>query len=379
MKPVADLREQMTVVSGLALRGAEALGDGGGDHARAAAAFLTGAHPRKTHGSNIQNGQSVDQVAASTIGSATRLKSLELGTEESAPAGTCDTGYSCLYTSNISWRTPQSPLAKEVDPAAVFDRLFGMPGGGAESLERRQQRQRRTKSVLDHARGQARRLSDQLGANDRRKLDEYLYGVREIELRLAKSEKLDQVETDIPDYPRPAGVPENYAEHVRLLMDMMVLAFQTDATRVASFMFANASSNRTYTNLDISEGHHNISHHGGAREKQKRISKINQFHMSLTGHLVRRLAAIPEGDATVLDNSLILYGSGISDGNSHDHSDLPICVFGRGGGTVESGRHLRVRPRTPLTNLYRSMLAVAGAPVDSFSDSSGEIDGFRSF
>jgi hypothetical protein len=373
MQPVSAFREKMNVFSGLSLRGAKALGDGGGDHARSVAAFLTGAHPRKTHGADIQNGVSVDQVAAEKIGSYTRLKSLELGTEASSVGGRCDSGYSCLYTSNISWRTDTSPLPKEINPAAVFERLFGSENE-IENKKFLAQRERRKQSILDFVRSEANSLSHQLGTQDRRKLDEYLYAVRDIERRLQSVDKLDQLEEGISDFPRPEGVPQEYGEHVKLLFDMMVLAFQTDSTRICSFMFANAGSNRSYRNLAIREGHHKLSHHGGAHEKQQKISKINQYHMSLTNHLLTRLDRIPEGDGTLLDNCMILYGSGIADGNAHRHSDLPIAMFGSGGGTIRTGRYVRCRLETPLTNLYCSMLDRVGVHVDSFSDSNGRIE-----
>ena len=371
-----DHRKQMNIITGLALNGAEALGDGGGDHARSVAAFLTGAHPRKTHGSEIRNGISVDQVAAQRIGHLTRLKSLELGAEDSALGGDCDNGYSCLYTSNISWRTATSPLGKEIDPAAVFERMFGSNNRG--SAKAMAAREKRRKSILDFVLSDAKMLSGDLGINDRRKFDEYLYAVRDIERRLQSTEKLGRREQGVPDYPRPVGVPQNYGEHVRLLLDMMALAFQTDTTRISSFMFANAGSNRSYRNLSISGGHHNISHHGNAFAKQQKISKINQYHAGLASHLIDRLAGIKEGDGSLLDNCMILYGSGISDGNRHLHKDLPIALFGGGGNSIDTGRHIRVRSKTPLTNLYRSMLERVGAPVEKFSDSSGVIKELKS-
>ena len=376
LKPVEDYRDEMNIISGLSLDGAFAHGDGGGDHARSVASFLTGAHPKKTHGSNIRNGISVDQVAAEKIGHLTRLKSLELGAEESSTGGQCDTGYSCLYTSNISWRTERSPLSKEVDPAAVFERLFGTGTGG---LDRRSMsaKARGRKSILDFVNNEAKILHDGLGTQDRRKLDEYLYAVRDIERRLAGAQKLDKPETDIESFERPIGVPKIYGEHIKLLMDMMVLAFQTDSTRVASFMYANAGSNRSYRNLEVSDGHHNISHHGNARDKQQKISKINTYHMTLMKHLLGRLDSVPEGNGTLLDNCMVMYGSGIADGNSHSHKNLPIALFGSGGGTIKTGRHIQLRSGTPLTNLYCSMLERVGAPVKKFSDSNGVIDELR--
>ena len=373
MEPIREFRDQMNVFQGLSLRGAKALGDGGGDHARSVASFLTGAHPKKTHGSDIRNGISVDQVAAEIIGSKTRLKSLELGTEGSSSGGRCDSGYSCLYTSNISWRTDTSPLPKEINPAAVFERLFGGEDGVENKIALSKRNQRR-KSILDFAQSEAKSISKQLGQDDRRKLDEYLYAIRDIERRIQSSDKLELSSEDFSNYQRPAGTPRDFGEHIKLLMDMMVLAFQTDSTRIASFMYANAGSNRSYRNLAIREGHHNISHHGRSIEKQKKISKINHYHTTLLAHFLQRLSSIREGERTLLDNSLVVYGSGIADGNSHAHDNLPIAMFGSGGGQIETGRFLRYRTGTPLTNLYRTVLAKCGAPVDSFSDSTGELD-----
>ena len=373
MEPVAGFRDKMNVFKGLSLRGAKSLGDGGGDHARSVAAFLTGAHPKKTHGADIRNGISVDQVAADKIGHLTKLKSLELGTESSSTGGRCDTGYSCLYTSNISWRTDTSPLSKDINPASVFERLFGTSNElrNTKSLAKREARR---KSILDFAHGEAKTLSNHLGAQDRRKLDEYLYAVRDIERRLNSTEKLGSSKEDYSDYPRPVGVPQKYEDHVKLLFDMMVLAFQTDTTRICSFMYANAGSNRSYRSLAIREGHHNISHHGNSKDKQQMISKINQYHMSLAHHLLKRLDSIDEGNGTLLDNSMIMYGSGIADGNSHHHHDLPIAMFGSAGKTIKTGRIIESPSRTPLTNLYCSMLDKVGASVTNFSDSNGRVE-----
>ena len=373
MKPVAKFKKKMNVITGLSLKGAKALGDGGGDHARSVAAFLTGAHPKKTHGSDIKNGISVDQIAAAKIGHLTKLKSLELGTEGSSTGGRCDNGYSCLYTSNVSWRTDRSPIPKEINPVAVFERLFGSDKRG-ENAQALAKRDAKRKSILDFVHGEAKSLSKVLGAQDRRKLDEYLYAVRDIERRLKVTEKLTDKDEDVSNFPRPAGVPRDYGEHVKLLLDMMVLAFQTDSTRVATFMYANAGSNRAYRNLSIRDGHHSISHHGKSRTKQAKISKINTYHMTLASHFLKRLDSIKEGNRTLLDNSLILYGSGIADGNTHRHEDLPIAVFGSGGGSVKTGRFIRQRVGTPLTNLHLSMLEKVGAKVNSFSDSSGTIE-----
>ncbi len=355
LQELAEYRHKFNVLSGLTLNG------------------LTGAHPRKTNGADIQNGTSVDQLAAAAVGGATRLPSLELGTEASAQAGNCDSGYSCVYTSNMSWRTEVSPVAKEIDPALVFDRMFS----GSEwalSPEERARRERRRRSILDLAREDALDLHRALGANDRRKLDEYLHAVRDIELRLQRTEKLAPTDEEALERRRPTGVPRKYAEHVHLLLDMLVLAFQTDTTRIATMMFANAGSNRSYREIGISEGHHDLSHHGNSAEKQSRISAINRFHASLFRHLLARLDSIPEGDGTLLDQCMIVYGSGISDGNAHNHDNLPILLAGGGGGSITTGRHLKYRRETPLTNLYLSLLQRMGIDVDTFSDSTGVLD-----
>ena len=290
------------------------------------ASFLTGAHPKKTQGSNIRNGVSVDQVAAARIGHLTRFPSLQLGTESSAKAGRCDSGYSCAYTSNISWRTPTSPLSKEMDPAAAFERLFG----SFDKLENKAARFRRIsrrKSILDFVQRDAQQMHSRLSASDRRKFDEYLYSIRDIEKRLGNVDKLDKPEIDVSDFQRPMGVPASYSEHVMLMLDIMALAFQTDSTRIISFMFSNAGSNRSYREIGLKGGHHDISHHGNAIAKKRQIAKINQYHMQLFSHLLDRLSSIREGNSTLLDNCMIVYGSGISDGDSHDHSNLPLSLI----------------------------------------------------
>lgn len=372
LEPVAKFKDCMLQLSGLALDGGRAHGDGPGDHARSCASFLTGAHPKKTHGADIKNGISVDQVAAQKIGDKTRFPSLELGIERGSQSGNCDSGYSCAYSANMSWRTETSPVAKEIDPTAVFDRLFGN-GDSQEQGLAKAKRSRYRKSVLDFVLEDAKQLQQRLGASDQRKLDEYLFAVRDIERRIGGADKLPASEQGI-NYSRPAGVPAKFEDHTKLLFDLMTLAFQTDSTRVISFMFANEGSNRNYTEVGVSEGHHTLSHHGSKAEKQKKISKINRFHITLLAHLLERLSSISEGSGTLLDNSMILYGSGLGDGNRHNHDDLPIVVFGKGGGALKTGGHQFHLKNTPLTNLYRSMLEIAGAGVDSFSDSTGLLD-----
>jgi hypothetical protein len=376
MQPLAPVREYLTVLSGLTLDGARPHGDGGGDHARSVAAFLTGAHPKKTDGANIKNGVSVDQVAAAKIGAKTRFPSLELGCEASATAGNCDSGYSCAYTSNISWRDETTPVAKEVNPKAVFDRLFGT-GDESEEGKAKDLRRLKQKSVLDFVMSDAKALHAKLGSTDQKKLDEYLYSVREVERRVVGGDKLPVQEEGVPDYPRPVGVPTDYVEHLRLMYDLMTLAMRTDSTRILSFMYTNDSSNRSYPGLEVREGHHDLSHHGRNKDKQAKIGKINKHHVEQLGYFLEKLKSTPDGDGNLLDNSLIVYGSGIADGDAHNHNDLPIALFGRGGGSVKPGRHLRFEKETPLTNLYLSMLDRVGAPTEKLGDSTGKLNGLE--
>ncbi|WP_149497653.1 DUF1552 domain-containing protein [Roseiconus lacunae] len=370
LERVADYRDQFNVLSGLTLDGARAHGDGGGDHARSVAAFLTGAHPRKTNGADIQNGISVDQATAQYVGDRTPFASLELGLEASAQAGNCDSGYSCAYASNLSWRGPTSPMAKEIDPGALFDRLFA----GQTVKETKTAlsiREKYRKSILDFALEDAKRLHRVLPTVDQRKLDEYLYAVRDVEKRLGGAERLRLTEDGVPDYPRPSGVPKELEQHSDLMMDMVTLAFQTDSTRILSFMFTNAGSNRSYKQIDVSEGHHELSHHGKSEHKQAQIAKINCFHLDRFAYLLGRLRSVPEGRSNLLDNSLIVYGSGISDGDRHNHDDLPILLAGSGGGRIKTGRHVAYKNGTPLCNLYLWMMHQMGADAKAFGDSTG--------
>ena len=373
LKPVAEFKSKMNLLSGLTLNGARALGDGGGDHARSVAAYLTGAHPRKTDGKDIKNGISIDQLAAEEIGKQTRFSSLELGIEASSQSGRCDSGYSCAYSSNMCWRNPTTPVAKEVNPTAVFDRLFGK-GKVKDRGEAKLKREKYKKSILDFVQEDADALKRKLGAGDQRKLEEYLYAVRQIEKQLLGADKLYVPETDVPDYPRPAGVPSQYEEHVKLMMDMMVLAFQTDSTRIQTFMFTNAGSNRNYKQVGAKMGHHDSSHHRKNEDKIANIEKINTYHVTLLRHFLHRLDSVKEGDGTLLDNSMIMYGSGIGDGDRHNHSNLPIALFGSAGKQYETGRHLTFPKETPLTNLYVRLLDDFGIRVDSFGDSNGKLD-----
>ena len=371
LEPLRAFKDDFMVLTGLTADKARPHGDGPGDHARAMSAWLTGRQARKTDGADIRIGISADQVAAQAVGQATRFPSLEIGCEGGKNAGNCDSGYSCAYSSNLSWRGEATPMSKEINPKLLFDRLFGAGPKGDDAAARRD---RYKQSVLDFVAEDAKSLQSTLGANDQRKLDEYLTGVRELELRIAKAPPA--IETDGVKMDRPSGIPRDYKDHNRLMADLLALAFQTDLTRIATFVFANDGSNRSYKDdLSFGEGHHDLSHHQGNKEKLEKIQKINAFHISNLAYLLEKLKAVKEGDGALLDNCMIVYGSGISDGNRHNHDDLPILLAGKAGGTIKPGRHVRHPKETPLTNLYVSMLNRMGVNVDSFGDSKGPLDG----
>lgn len=370
LKPLEPHRKDLLVLTGLTADKARAHGDGGGDHARALAAFLTGCQPRKTDGTDIRAGVSVDQVAASRLADQTRLPSLEIGCDRGAMAGNCDSGYSCVYSSTISWRSATTPVPKEVNPKLIFERLFagGLDADRAKLVQKRQ-------SILDFVKEDAGSLRNQLGANDQRKLDEYFSAVRDIELRIERAQKMPRVQA--PDYQLPAGVPGDYQEHIRILCDLLVLAFQADITRVCTFVLANEGSNKPYPFIGVSDGHHDLSHHGNDQKKLQKIAEINRFHTTQYAYLIEKLRSVREGDGTLLDHCMVAYGSGNSDGNRHNHDDLPILLAGRGCGTIQTGRHVRYPKETPLNNLWLSMLDRMGAPVDHLGDATGRLRGLQ--
>jgi len=363
LEPLVPLRDRTLVLGNTLLDGARAHGDGPGDHARAAAAFLTTAHPKKTGGADIACGVSVDQLLADAVGGDTRLPSLELGLEGGRAAGACDSGYACAYSNNISWRTPNAPVPKEIDPHAAFTRVFGAPAeaastgslGPAERL-----------GVLDAVRADTVRLRARLGPSDRARLDEYLDAVRDVERRLRAS----LPRTAAP----PAGLERQRLDaraRLRLMYEIAALALEGDATRVVTLMLGNAGSNRSYPFLDVQEGHHELSHHGNAPAKLEKLRRINRFHVEELAAFCQRLAAVPAEQGTLLDAGVVLYGSGIADGNSHAHHDLPIVLVGGAGGRLRGGRALRPRRHTSLGNVYLSFLQWAGAERDAFGDSTG--------
>jgi hypothetical protein len=371
LEPLAPVRSELQIISGLAHRTAYPNGDGPGDHARASASFLTGVQARKTTAMDVRAGVSVDQIAAAHVGNQTRLPSLEISCDKGQRAGSCDSGYSCAYQFNLAWKTPTTPLPPEVDPRLVFERLFSN-GSLNETAESRARRQQANKSILDFVLTDARQLQRGLGANDRQKLDEYLTSVREIEQRIERAEKMSVA---APDYPTPSGIPRDYEQHLRVMFDLLVLAFQTDTTRVSSFMIAHDGSNRSYPSIGVPDGHHDISHHGGNAEKKEKIAKINRFHMTQFARFLERLKSVREGEGTLLDNCMIVYGSGIADGNAHSHHDLPVLLAGRGGGAFQTGRHLRYAKDTPMSNLYLAMLERMGVKEQRFGDSTEVLKG----
>jgi hypothetical protein len=372
LEPLAAHRDRFSVISGLAHMKANANGDGGGDHARALTTFLTGMQAKKTFGADIRAGVSVDQLAAAHLGRVTRYPSLEIGADAGGQSGNCDSGYSCAYSANIAWKSDTQPIPKENNPRLVFERLFsdGRPG---ETAAQRAARRVAHKSILDFVSDDARRLEQRLGGADRRKLDEYLTAVRETERRISSASTAQDPAT--LGVKAPEGVPADYEAHLRLLADVLVLAWRTDTTRVSTFVFANEGSNRSYAFMDVPEGHHDLSHHGNDAAKQEKIRRINRFHVTQLAYFLDALAAVREGEGTLLDHSMIVYGSGIGDGNRHNHDDLPVLLAGGGAGTLQPGRHIRVEPRTPMTNLYLALLERIGVHAERLGDSTGRLAG----
>jgi hypothetical protein len=368
LEPLAAYKKDISVVSGLTVNGGRALGDGPGDHGRAGASYLTGAHPKKTFGKDLEAGVSMDQYAAGIIGSATRFASLELGCEEGIQGGNCDNGYSCAYSNSISWRTPSTPMPPEIRPRAVFERLFGT-GDIERDPAVRARNQKYQKSVLDAVLADAKRLEGTLGTDDRRKLDEYLYAVRDIETRIQKTEKANAIN---PTVEKPvASVPENYDEHTRIMFDLMTAAFQTDSTRIITFLMAIEQSNRAYREIGIADSHHGLTHHGGDKEKIEKCIKINQYQVQQFVYFIDKLKATKDGDGTLFDHIMVTYGSGL--GRDHDHDNLPTVITGRGNGLFTLGEHITYPNETPLANLHVTMMNKLGVPAEKFADSTGKL------
>ena len=369
LKPLEPFRDRLLVLSGLAQINGRSFGEGGGDHARAGASWLTGAHPTKSE-ANIYAGVSADQVAARELGKATQLASLEIGLEEPDVVGGCDSGYSCAYTNTVSWRTPTTPVPVEDNPRRIFERLFG--DGDSTDPAARLARLREQRTILDFVREDLARLSSGLGQGDLRKLDEYLTAVRDVERRIDHAER-QSAEMKMPVMERPSGVPDNFDEHSKLMIDLQVLAYQTDMTRVITFMMGREGSNRSYPSIGVPDAHHPCTHHQNDPEKIAKTTKINELHVRTLAYMLEKMRSTPDGDGTLLDHAMIVYGSSIGDGNQHTHHDLPIVVAGGGAGSIQGGRHLRFPAETPMNNLLVTMLAKGGVPVEKLGDSTGRL------
>jgi hypothetical protein len=371
LQPIAPYRDRVVVLTNLAHRQAAPAGpgDNGGDHTRSPAVYLNGVHPKRTDGADIRAGVTIDQMAAAMIGQETPLPSLELAIEDySGLVGSCDVGFSCAYMNTISWRTPTTPLPMEINPRVVFDRLFGDGATPEERLERIEQQ----RSILDAVTGQVRKLERGLGPNDRNRVAEYLDTVREIERRIQLSEKQNR-NSDLEVPPSPSGIPDDHEAHTKLMFDLMAVAFQANITRIATFMMAREVSYRTFPMLGISEGFHPSSHHQNNAERLDKLTQINTYHVSLMAHMLERLKSTPDGEGTLLDHTLMLYGSGMSNSNIHNHSPLPVFIAGGAAGQLRGGRHLVYPEDTPMANLLLSILHKAGVPQESVGDSTGPL------
>ena len=370
LQPLAPFRDRMVVLSGLANNAADQLpGEGSGDHSRSSAAYLTGAHAKKTEGADLENGISMDQVAAKEFGRHTQLASLELALEANDMAGGCEHGYSCAYTGTVSWASATTPLPMENDPRAVFERLFG----SSDSTEReaRLARLRMERSILDAVSERLAQLRKGLGASDLRKVTEYVDAVRDIERRIQVAE--DQSNRELPVVAQPAGVPSTYEEYAKLMFDLWALAWQCDLTRVTSFMYGREKSGRSYPEIGVPDPHHPLSHHQDRPDRLARLTRLNTFHMSLFAHLLEKLHSIREGDGRLLDRVMIVYGAGMSDSNMHHHQNLPALLVGTGSDQVAGGRHVRVGKDLPLANLHVTVLDRMGISIDRLGDSTGRV------
>lgn len=368
LSPLERFKDQLIVPTGLSQRQAESLGDGNGEHSRGQTVWLSGVHPKRTEGADVQAGITVDQIAAQAIGADTPLLSLEMALEQNYLVGNCDNGYSCVYWNTISWRTPTTPLPMEVNPRVVFERLFGDGG----SPDQRLGQVREDRSILDSVRDSVASLQSRLGAGDRARVAEYLDAMREIERRIQIAERqTHESPVALPD--RPVGVPESYDDHAKLMFDLAAVAFQADITRVFTLLLGREQTNRPYPWLGVPEAHHAISHHQNDPVRLAKAAKINTYHIDLLARFADKLKSIPDGDGNLLDHAMLLQGSGLSNSDQHSHIDLPLVLLGGGAGTVKGGRHLRFEQDTPMNNLHMSILEKVGVPVEKFGDASGRL------
>jgi Protein of unknown function (DUF1552) len=370
LKPLEPFKDDILLFGNLTHNNGRALLDGPGDHGRCCASYLTGVQPRKTM-VDIKSGISCDQIVANGIGSQTRFPSLEIGVEDARQAGDCDSGYSCAYTNNLAWKSETQPLPPILDPRALFERLFGK--GAALSPEARARQNKYRRSILDFVTDDTRKLQSVLGPTDQRKLEEYLSSIREIELQIEKAEK-DNAQIE-PGMEKPYGVPADFAEHFKLMTDMITVAFQADLSRVVTFLVTREGTSRPYREIGIPDGHHPLTHHRNDPVLMEKVAQINCYHMKQFASWVEKLKSIKEGDSTLLDNSMIVYGAGLSDGNRHTHDDLPTLIAGRAGNSISPGRRIVYRRETPMSNLFLTMMDRMNVRVEHFGDSTGRLEG----
>lgn len=367
LKPIEAFRDRTLVLTGLDNYPATDQGDSGGQHPRAAPAFMSSVHPKQTEGADVQAGTTIDQMIAQHVCQDSKLPSLEVSVDRNDVVGACDHGYACAYMNSMSWKSPTMPLPAETNPRFVFERLFG----SGNTPEERRDRSEEDRSILDGVTQEIAKLRGRLGAHDRVKLSEYFDAIRDVEQRIAKTESSNG-DVEIPN--RPAGEPATFREHAELMFDLQVLAFQADITRVTSLMLARENVNRSYNEIGLPEAHHSMSHHGNNPEKLKVYSKLNTYHVDTLAYFLRKLQAIPDGDGTLLDHSVVLYGSGMSDGNVHNNFNVPVVVVGGRDQQIKGNRHLRYPKGTPLANLSLTLMTKFGVPAERFGNSNGKLD-----
>lgn len=370
LKPLEPMKDDILLLGNLTHNTGRALLDGAGDHGRCCGSYLTGIQVKKTT-TNIKAGVSMDQIVAKEVGQATRFASMEIGLEDARQSGDCDSGYSCAYTNNLAWRSETQPLPPILDPRALFERLFG--DGVILSPEAKVRQAKYRRSILDFVTEDTKKLSSALGPTDRRKLDEYLSSIREVERQIEKAES-DNSQID-PKMDKPYGVPADFAEHFKLMTDMMTIAFQADQTRIMTFLVTHEGTSRAYRELGISDGHHPLTHHRNQEDYMEKVVQINTYHVQQFAAWLEKLKSIKEGDASLLDNLMIVYGAGLSDGNRHLHEDLPTLIAGKGGNTIKTGRRIVARRETPMCNLFLSMMDRMGVQMEHFGDSTGKLEG----
>ena len=370
LKPLEPYREKFAVISGLAHKQAEALGDGGGDHGRSCGSYLTGVHVKKTEGADITSGPSMDQIVAQKFSEQTQIPSLELGLDPPSLVGSCDTGYSCAYTNTLSWRTASTPLPVTINPREVFERIFG--DGDSLDAKTRIMRLRRQASILDSVAEDARDLSRAMGAADKKKIEEYMASIRDIERRIQKMEQGGPSAVALPAYARPSGIPDSFEEYARMMIDLQVLAYQADMTRIGTFMVGREVSGRSYPEIGVADAHHPLSHHGNDPEKIAKLTKINVLHMEQVAYYLKRMSETKDGEGTLLDHSMLLAGASLADSNTHQHTNLPVIAA---GGLVKGNQHMVVKDDVPMTNLMLSMMDRLGVQQDRLGDSTGRLAG----